>query len=201
MPQSVLDACAKVEYEDLPGLPEMDPAWGEPGRSRAERIHAWTSVIVLASITGQPDSPINAVPGFAKSRIQIRHTVDVDAQTLVPNLRAHLDGLGLGMVKIVPVTERDMFPPSRTDPNDPWVRKVVASMERTAGRAPNVLPSIGASGPSEFFKETLNVPIMWIPHSYGGCSQHGPDEHGLGSLFEDGLGIMAGIWWDIGEKA
>ena len=43
------------------------------------------------------------------------------------------------------------------------------------------------------------VPVMWIPHSYGGCGQHGPDEHGLGTLFRDGLGLMAGVFWDLGE--
>jgi hypothetical protein len=73
-------------------------------------------------------------------------------------------------------------------------------MQRTAGRPPNIIPNIGASGPSEYFKQVLGVPVMWIPQSYGGCGQHGPDEHGLGSLFRDGLGLMAGVFWDIGEQ-
>jgi len=200
VPAAVTKACREVVFEDVPGLPEADPSWGEPGLTKAERIYAWTSVIVLASISGQPEDPVNAVSGYAKARIQIRHTVDVPAETLVPNLRAHLDNHGLQVVQIVPVSERDMFPPSRTDPDHPWVRRVIESMTETAGQRPNVVPGGSASGPSEFFKATLDVPVMWIPHSYGGCHQHGPDEHGLGSLFRDGLGIMAGIWWDIGEK-
>ena len=40
---------------------------------------------------------------------------------------------------------------------------------------------------------------MWIPHSYGGCGQHGPDEHGLGTLFRDGLGLMTGVFFDLGQ--
>ena len=32
-----------------------------------------------------------------------------------------------------------------------------------------------------------------------GCGQHGPNEHGLAPLFREGLEIMAGIYWDIGE--
>jgi hypothetical protein len=32
------------------------------------------------------------------------------------------------------------------------------------------------------------------------CDLHGPGEHGLGSLFHDGLGLMAGVFWDIGEQ-
>ena len=97
-----------------------------------------TSVIVLASITGQPEAPVNAVSGTARARIQIRHTVDVPAETLVPNPHAHLDAHGLQMGEIVPVAERDMFLASRTDPDDPWVQRVVRSMAMTAGRQPNV---------------------------------------------------------------
>ena len=119
----------------------------------------------------------------------------------MPDLRRHLDARGLQVVQIVPVTEREMFPPSRTDPDHPWVQRIARSMTETVGRAPNIVPGGSASGPSEYFKQTLGVPVMWIPHSYGGCGQHGPNEHGLGSLFRDGLGIMAGIWWDIGADA
>jgi hypothetical protein len=74
-------------------------------------------------------------------------------------------------------------------------------MQRTAGRRPNIVPNIGASGPSEFFRQALGTPVMWIPLSYGGCSQHGPNEHGLGSLFREGLGLVAGLWWDFGAEA
>jgi acetylornithine deacetylase/succinyl-diaminopimelate desuccinylase-like protein len=199
IPNSVRDACARVVVEDLPGTPIPEPWWGEPGLTRPERIYMWTSVIVLASITGQPEAPVNAVSGTARARIQIRHTVDVPAETIAPSLRAHLDAHGLHMVQIIPVTERDNFLASRTDPDNPWVQRVIHSLARTAGRPPNVIPTNSASGPSEFFKAELQVPVMWIPHSYGGCGQHGPDEHGLGTLFRDGLGLMAGVFWDLGE--
>lgn len=200
VPESVRRAAAAVVQEDQPGAPIPDPGWGEPGLSRAEKIYTWTSAIVLASISGQPDSPVNAVGGTARARIQVRHTVDVDSAEIIPALRAHLDAAGLAEVAIEPVTERDFFPASRTDPDDPWVRAIAESMQRTVGRPPNIIPNIGASGPSEHFKAILGVPVLWLPFSYGGCGQHGPDEHGLGWMFAEGLGIMAGIWWDIGAR-
>jgi hypothetical protein len=43
----------------------------------------------------------------ARARVQIRHTVDVKTETIVPAPRVHLDAHGLGVVQIVPVTERD----------------------------------------------------------------------------------------------
>jgi acetylornithine deacetylase/succinyl-diaminopimelate desuccinylase-like protein len=197
VPNSVRQACADIVFEDLPGLPEADPNWGEPGLSKAERIFAWTSVIVLASLTGQPDAPVNAVSGTARARLQVRHTVDVPGASLIPNLRKHLDANGFQQVRIEPVMERDMFEASRTDPADPWVRCVAASLTETAGQAPNIIPNSSGSNPSQMFCDELGTPVIWIPNSYAGCHQHGPDEHGLGTLFREGLGFMAGLWWDI----
>ena len=74
-------------------------------------------------------------------------------------------------------------------------------MKATSGHEPNIIPGIGASGPSAWFAEALDLPVIWIPHSYAGCGQHGPDEHGMAPLFRDGLGLMAGIFHDIAEDA
>jgi acetylornithine deacetylase/succinyl-diaminopimelate desuccinylase-like protein len=196
----VRQACAAIVADEVPGAPRPDPGWGEPGLSRAERIFMWSSAIVLASISGQPESPVNAVAGTARARIQVRHTVDVLSGALVPALRAHLERHGFPEVAVVEVQERDAFPASRTDLADPWVARVVRSMTASAGRPPNIVPNLGASGPSELFRQELGTAVLWLPFSYGGCNQHGPDEHGLGSLFREGLGQMAGLWWDFGAE-
>jgi acetylornithine deacetylase/succinyl-diaminopimelate desuccinylase-like protein len=199
VPQSVKDACDALVFEDIPGLPEPEPGWGEPGLSKAQRIFAWTSVIVLAQVTGHPDAPTNAVQGRARARLQVRHTVDIAGAEVIPNLRRHLDAKGFPEVQIIPVMERDMFTASRTDPADPWVGFVAGSMQRTTNRAPNVVPNSSGSNPSDIFMEELGTPVIWVPNSYAGCNQHGPDEHALAPLLREGLGLMAGIWWDIGE--
>jgi acetylornithine deacetylase/succinyl-diaminopimelate desuccinylase-like protein len=198
VPDAVRDACRNVRTEYLPGSQQPDPGWGEPEMSRAERIFMWSSAIVLSMVTGQPDSPVNAVNGFAKARLQLRHTVDVDPAEVIPALRRHLDAHGLTMVDVRPVIERQQFLASRTSSDNEWVEKIIESFRMTSGQEPNVVPNIGASGPSELFETALGTPIIWIPLSYGGCSQHGPDEHGLGSLFRQGLGEATGLWWDFG---
>jgi len=199
VPDSVRRACNSLVLEDVPGTPVPDAGWGEPGMSVTERIFAWTSVIVLAFVTGLPDAPTNAVQPEARARLQVRHTVDVPGDSIIPAIRRHLDAAGFPEIEVVPVMERDMFSASRTDPDHPWVQAVIASMERTAGRAPNVVPNSSGSNPSDIFQEELDVPVMWIPNSYAGCNQHGPDEHALAPLLRDGMRLMAGIWWDIGE--
>ena len=196
VPDAVRRACAGLVFEDIPGLPAEEPGWGEPGLSKAERIFAWTGVVMLAQLTGHPDAPTNAVQPEARATVQVRHTVDVDGAAIVPALRRHLDAAGFPQVAIE--AKPDAFAASRTDPDDPWVRRVAASMARTAGRAPNVCPNSSGGNPSAMFAEELGIPVIWIPNSYAGCGQHGPDEHALAPLLREGLGLMAGIWWDIG---
>jgi len=199
VPETVLQACRNIIVDPVPGTPEPDPGWGHTELSAREKTLAWTSFIVLAMRTGNPDNPVNSVPSYAKARCQIRHTVDVARDAFVPALRRHLDEHGFEDVDINTEIGRDQFPASRTDPDHPWVRWICRSIVETTGVEPNVLPCSSGSNPSEMFKAGLNVPVIWMPHSYSGCNQHGADEHGLKSLFREGLGVVAGLYWDLGE--
>ncbi len=91
------------------------------------------------------------------------------------------------------------MPASRTDPDNPWVRRAAASLERTLGRKPQLIPNSGGGLPGDVFIDHLGVPLVWIPHSYNGCKQHGPDEHLLIAPAREGIAAFAGLWWDIGE--
>ena len=147
---------------------------------------------MLAFVTGNPDNPVNSVPSTARARCQIRHTVDVPRENFVPALRRHLDEYGFEAVEIGMDVGRNQFAASRTDPNHPWVQWMRRSVVETTGSEPNILPCSSGSNPSELFKAGLDVPVIWMPHSYSGCHQHGADEHGLKSLFREGLGTRGG---------
>ena len=75
-----------------------------------------------------------------------------------------------------------------------------ASIERTTGRAPAVLPNLAGSLPNDCFAEVLGLPTVWVPHSYRGCCQHAPNEHALPAVLREGLQIMTGLFWDLGEN-
>jgi len=75
----------------------------------------------------------------------------------------------------------------------------VQSIQRTTGTKPAVLPNLGGSLPNDCFAQVLGLPTIWVPHSYAGCSQHAPDEHVLAPLLREGMQIMTGIFWDLGE--
>src|SRR6185312_1336859 len=122
----------------------IDPDWGEPGLTAAEKIYGWNSFIVLAMLSGRPENPVNAVAPNARARCHIRYTVDTDPAGFEAALRRNLDEQGFQHVQVIP----------------------------------------NASGglPGDVFVDHLGVPLVWVPHSYNGCKQHGPDEHLLASV-------------------
>jgi len=198
IPPKVQSALKNLEIDPADPTLVMPDDWGEPGLSTAEKMYGWTSFIVLAMITGRPENPVNGVQPDARARCQLRFTVDADHTRFLPALRAHLDAHNFQMVEITPVRE-NFFPAWRTDPENPWVNWTVNSVARTTGTPPLVVPNSSDGLPSELFGRALGCPILWIPHSYGGCRQHGPDEHILAPLTREALSIMAGVFWDLGE--
>jgi len=155
---------------------------------------------VLAFRTGNPDRPVNAIPPSAIAYCQLRFVVGTDPQDILPALRRHLDREGFTQVRIAPSRSSTVMAATRLDPEDPWARWAVASLERTAGRPPALLPNLGGSLPNEVFTDVLGMPTVWVPHSYASCSQHAPNEHLLAPVAREGLQLMAGLFWDLGEQ-
>jgi acetylornithine deacetylase/succinyl-diaminopimelate desuccinylase-like protein len=187
---------AGVEINPLPDEPAISPNWGEEGLSAAERLYAWNTLEVLAMSAGNIKSPANAIPGHAQAVLQLRFVVGTQIDKVVPAIQRHFDRSGFSMVQ---VSAAQSFAASRTDLDNPWIGWAADSIRNTTGKQPAVLPNFGGSLPNDVFSEVLGLPTIWVPHSYPGCSQHAPDEHILLSVTEEALGIMAGLFWDLGE--
>jgi len=198
IPDSVRRALADCEVRSGPGEPDIDPEWGEPGLTLAEKVYAWCAFEILAMTAGNPDNPVNAVPARAWARGQLRFVVGVDPDAILPALRRHLDRHGFSMVKIAKGRD-EIFQATRLDPDHPWAQWTSASIARTTGARPAILPSSGGSLPNDIFSEGLALPTIWVPHSYRGCSQHAPNEHLPLAIAREGLQLMAGLYWDLGE--
>ena len=195
---SVRQALATCEIKTEPSDPKIDPEWGEPGLTPAEKVFAWCSFEILAMTSGVPESPVNAIPPRAWARTQVRFVVGVDPGGFVPALRQHLDRHGFSMVQVAPSGD-EVMQATRLDPDHPWVRWTSGAIERTSGAPPAILPNLGGSLPNDIFSEVLGLPTVWVPHSYPGCSQHAPNEHLPMALAREALQLMAGIYWDLGE--
>ena len=198
LPASVRRVLADCEVDGGADGPAVEPEWGEPGLSPAERVFGWCSFEVLAYKTGNPETPVNAIPPRAWARCQLRFVVGIDPGQILPALRRHLDRHGFPMVEIA-TTRETMFNATRIDPDDEWVQWAVASLARTSGKKPAVLPNLGGSLPNDIFTDVLGLRTIWVPHSYAGCSQHAPNEHLPPELLREAVSLMAGLYWDLGS--
>jgi len=198
VPAPVRQALADIEVGGGEDDPPIDADWGEPGLTPAERVIGWNSLEVLAMVAGNPAQPVGAIPPSARVFCQLRFVVGTELEAIVPALRAHLDAHGFEAVQIHPGASGAA---TRLDPQDPWVRWALDSMERSTGKRPALLPNLGGSLPNDIFANTLGLPTLWVPHSYPACAQHAPNEHLLAPVAREGLAVMAGLFWDLGESA
>ncbi|MFM7255143.1 MAG: M20 family metallopeptidase [Betaproteobacteria bacterium] len=195
---SVRAALAGLEVEGGDDAPVVDRNWGEPGLTPAEKVFGWNSFEVLAFRTGNPEAPVNAIPPSAHAHLQLRYVVGTEAHNIVPALQRHLGAAGFGDVEVL-AHDRSGMQATRLDPDHPWCVRVLNSIQRSLGRRPAFLPNLGGSLPNAVFSQVLGLPTVWIPHSYAGCQQHAPNEHLRVDLMEEGLAIMVGLFWDLGQ--
>jgi acetylornithine deacetylase/succinyl-diaminopimelate desuccinylase-like protein len=198
IPANVRAALAGLRFGGDPGDPEVDATWGEPGLSPAERVIAWNTLEVLAMVAGNPQHPVNAIPPMAKATMHMRFVPGTDIARLHEHLAAHLAAQGFADISI---EVGPVMAATRLDPDDAWVRFTLASIERSTGRPPVLLPNLGGSLPNDVFADILGLPTVWVPHSYPACSQHAPDEHLLVPVVREALVLMTGLFWDLGDQA
>lgn len=177
--------------------PPIDPLWGEPGLTPTERLYAWNQLEVLSFLTGNPQRPMNAIPGLATAVCQLRFVVGTDWENLTQHVRAHLDARGFSQVEVEFMRGS---PATRFDPTDPLVGWALGVMQHSCGKKPALLPNLGGSLPNDVFSDILGLPTLWVPHSYPACGQHGVNEHMLRSVAREGLEIMTRLLWDLGEQ-
>ena len=178
--------------------PNIDIDWGEITLSPEERVFGWNSFSVLSLEQGDPEQPQNAISPYSRAICQLRYVVGTNPEEIIPALRRHLDKEGFNNVNIQP-TRMSGMKATRSDPSNKWVKLALGSINKTLGHPASLLPNIGGSIPNDIFAELLGLPTIWIPHSYAGCAQHAPNEHLLVPIVREGLSIMTGLFWDIGE--
>ncbi|WCN08149.1 M20 family metallopeptidase [Marinomonas mediterranea] len=198
LPSTVREALKDIQVGQDANNPDIDLAWGEPELTPAEQVFGWNTLEMLTCKTGNPDNPVNAIPGFAKAHCQIRFVVGTDSEHFLINIRKHLDQHGFDDV----IVEQNGEPmqATRLNPNDPWVGWALASLEKTTHKKPTLLPNLGGSIPNHVFSDILGLPTVWVPHSYPACSQHAPNEHVLAPVCREALQIMTGLFWDLAEQ-
>ena len=178
---------------------EIDENWGEPGLSSNEKLFGWNSFSILAMKSGDIDVPVNAIQPSAKALCQLRFVVGTDENKVISSLREHLDQYGFQDIKIISENAIN-FEASRTNLDNVWLKKIEHILEEFYGDKIHVIPNLAGSLPNNCFTDILNIPTIWIPHSYKECSQHAPNEHLPINLLRDALLLMTNLYWNLGKK-
>lgn len=176
--------------------PEVNPTWGEQGLTNGERLYGTNTLEIIGISAGRTDKPVGAIPEKAEAILQLRFVKGTDWEAIERNLNDHLEAQGLGHLEVLPAGG---YAATRLDPHHPWVRFATQSATDSLGAPPFILPNLGGTIPNHCFSDVLQLPTVWLPHSYPSCNQHAPDEHLLEEIVEEGLKLAAGIFWDLGE--
>lgn len=195
IPEDVRAELAALPIDEAHLGRPIDRQWGEPGLTSAEQLLGWNTLEVLTVHAGDDAKPVNAVPNFARAYCQLRFVVGTRVDELREIVRAHLDDHGFPEIEVEVVRGS---PATRISPSDPWVGWATESISSVTGRRPLVNPNLGGTVPNDVFADILGQPTIWVPHSYPGCRQHGPDEHLPFHIAREGLGVMAALLWNLG---
>ena len=179
---------------------DLDPDWGQKELTMTERVFGWNSFSVLAMLSGEPEAPLNAISGHARSTCQLRFVVGTDVNKIIPALRNHLNSFGFEDVNIHE-SEMTPFPATRLEMNNSWLSLITKSLENSMGSKIDLLPNLGGSLPNDSFSEVLELQTIWIPHSYAGCAQHSPNEHMSVPLARQALICMTALFADLSKEA
>lgn len=195
IPAPVDEALSRLDVSSESLGRQIDLDWGEPGFSAAQKLLGWNTLEVLTLDAGNPSKPANAIPPSARAHLQLRCVVGTDYKNVEAIVREHLDAAGYPGVRVQVLRTS---PPTRLDPDDPWVSWAKTTISAAVQTDVAIVPNLGGTVPNDAFSDILGLPTLWIPHSYPGCKQHAADEHLPMSIAQEGLDIMAAVFWELG---
>ena len=138
------------------------------------------------------------LPARASAKVDFRLVPNQTPAEVIQKLRAHLDAQGFSDIQ---VTLLGGEAPGRTDPDDPFVQLVVNSAEAVYGKAMQIVPMVGGSGPNHVFLETLHLPIVTAGIGHPGSQAHAPNENISLDLYQKGAEHIVRILKEFGEAA
>jgi len=128
---------------------------------------------IVSGYTGQGAKTV--LPSEARVKIDFRLVPDMEPQTVLQQLRAHLDAHGFEDVAVVPFAGEH---PARSDLNAPIVQAVVAAAEATYQKPVILSPTMAGTGPMHMLCQQFGTPACsGAGTSYPGEQIHAPDEN------------------------
>jgi len=144
----------------------------------------------------QGEGSKTVLPARATAKIDFRLVPNQNPQTVLRQLREHLDAHGFHDIQI-----EDMGGefPVKMDPDDPFINVVVEAARPVYGVPQQKIPISGGSGPGYVFHHYLGVPIATAGIAYPGNNIHAPNENIRLDLYLKGARHIARILRDFAQ--
>ena len=141
---------------------------------RMEEVFVPTCTICGLTAGYQGAGSKTVLPARASAKVDFRLALGQTIEEVLAQLRSHLDAEGFSDVEI---TSLGGGPAAKTDPDDPFVKLVVDTAEEIYGKAMEIVPMVGGSGPNHAFIHYLNLPVVTAGVGHPGSRAHAPNEN------------------------
>jgi acetylornithine deacetylase/succinyl-diaminopimelate desuccinylase-like protein len=183
------------EYKTRYGVKEFIK--GIKGGIDLKMEEVFTPTCTICGLTSGYQGPGSKTvqPARASAKVDFRLVPDQKPDTVLKQLRAHLDAQGFTDIRIEFLGGE---PPARTDPDDPFIKLVMDAAEEVYESPMQVVPTVGGSGPNHPFVHDLGLPVATAGLGYPDTKAHAPNENIRIDLYLKHARHMARI---IGEFA
>ena len=174
--RELISAMADVteEYKTRYGVPYFIKGLKGGDELKIEEVFSPTCTICGLTSGYQGPGSKTVLPACASAKVDFRLIPDQDPKDILAKLRTHLDSHGFTDVKI---TDLGGDAPARTDPDDPFIKIVVATSKDVYDKPMILVPMVGGSGPSYPFVHELGLPVATAGMGYPDTRTHAPNEN------------------------
>ncbi|MDL2219312.1 M20/M25/M40 family metallo-hydrolase [Ruminococcaceae bacterium OttesenSCG-928-O06] len=138
----------------------------------------------------QGEGSKTVLPGKASCKIDFRLVPGQDPQRILGLLRAHLDKHGFSDIE---VKCNSGCPAHRSDPEAPFCKAVIRSMEKLFNEQPCIQCTSGGTSPMYAFCADTNIPAAMFGASSETANIHAPNEHLAVDAFIDMIRVTATV--------
>ena len=169
-----LDALPDTEAEELRSYEIEQYIAGRTGASARRAVFEPTANICGISSGYEGVGPKTVIPAQAMAKLDFRLVPDQDPVDIHHKLQRHLQDSGFEDVEVRYLAGVGA---AATPVSEPWVQLAIQTAQEVYGRAPQVIPMVGGSGPMHAFRRVLGVPIVTAGCGYPESLAHAPNEN------------------------
>ena len=170
----------------------------EHGENLLTRLYYQPTCNICGITAGyQGEGSKTVLPGKASCKIDFRLVPGQDPQHILKLLRRNLDSHGFSDIEIKCDSSCEAF---RSDPNSPFCKAVVRTMEELFHEQPCIQCTSGGTSPMYAFCKAENIPAAMFGASSKSANIHSPNEHLAIDAFIDMIRITATMMYEFAAQ-